>query len=295
MKRFLVILFFTFSTYQIMHAQLGVNLFGSVNQQLIEDAVARGVLLVRQEYQLEDTVTLKRYTWDNQPEFGSSVSFCVLTENGYVISDKAIQPWEYDARFTQYRDSQYRPILSKTYCRTVKDSVYRAVGMLNLSQHQPLANKKWMRISDSLFNDKGFVLDSTVGEKDGWIVLLTADDPSQIDSTELSLVIYRHKLTVEAGVEQQDIPSVATQRHVVGGIYIEPQYRGIGEIVFALNGVLVHEEDSWQLLHINRVPGGALTVETQIPPTSLTPVESDTADQSKLKDKQCHKNKKQKE
>ena len=251
MKKLFAILVLLSGASGSAFAQLfGTGIFSSSNQQLVEKAVQDGIVLLRQEYQLEDTLTMKRYAWDNRPEFGSAVSMCVLTENGYIVSDRALHPWEYDPRFEQYRNTKYRPVLSKTGFRTVADSVYRAAGRPEPQCVQPLSDKGWVHAADSLFGCKGFTFDRTAGEKDGWLVWLASGGSGETDSEELSLVIYRHKLVVEEGTESYDIPAPNSLLSMTGGIYIVPQYTGIGEITFALVGAVAGNEGKWQMMRV---------------------------------------------
>ena len=303
MKKLFVILILLSGSAGSSFAQLfGTGIFSSSNQQLVEKAVQDGIVLLRQEYQLEDTLTMKRYTWDNRPEFGSAVSMCVLAENGYVVADRVLHPWESDSRFSQYRNTKYRPVLSKTYFRTVADSVYRAAGRPEPRFERNLSDDGgWVYAVDSLFGGKGFAADRASGEKDGWLVWLTADKDSEDDTAGLSLVTYRHKLTVEESSERCEIPASTTLRSVIGGIYVVPQYRGIGEVVFALTGVVVPDGDRWQLLRIaDSLSDDSCAVEESEPTPSddlqdaLTPVQQDDDSAETDGDGQNRKTKKQK-
>ena len=260
--------------------------FQTSNQKIIEDAVIDGVLLVRQEYQLEDTVSLKRYTWNNRPEFGSAISFCVLTENGYVISSTALKPWEQDSKFDKYK-GVYRPVLTDTWYKTAASKDFRKAGGIAPSETKYLADTNWTCVFDSLFG-QGFAVDTTSGEKDGWLVWLTAGNAGNVESDSLTLMAYRYKLTVQADVEAYEIPSPTSSRHIIGGIYVEPKYPGIGKMKLELVGTVVKNGDNWQMLKAdlrdkpdNESPptddAGTLTPAT--PETSAieeTPVAEDT-------------------
>lgn len=220
----------------------------SSSQQFIEDAVHEGILLLRQEYQLEDTTTMKRYTWNKQPDFGSALSLCVIAEDGYVTTDRALRPWEYDAKFDKYRDSVYRPIRTDTYVKSIRDKSWRPVGSMNPAAERPLAVDEWKTADDSLFHRKGFIADTLPGEKDGWLIWLTASEPDTIESEQLTLVSYRHKLDLKAEAGTFEIPAPTTQRHVIGGIYAVPAYPGIGRIELRLVGIVVNKDDKWKLV-----------------------------------------------
>lgn len=267
---------------QSVPAQIFVS---SSSQQLIEQAVQEGIVLLRQEYQLEDTITRKRYTWDNRPEFGSATSLCVLTETGYVVADDVLAPWRNDDRYRQFQDSIFRPVLSKTFCRSIRDSVWRAVpGTIAPQKSRPLCVSSWLQVDDTLFQSSGFTIDFSAGEKEGWLVWLTSDKEKKFDSSALSLLIYRHKLTMEDGTDCCEIPAAATPRRIIGGIYIEPQCLKIGKVTFALSGVVVGKDDKWKLLRL--IPN--IPIESD-DTGALTPVEresiSDRGSESEIQDK----------
>lgn len=220
----------------------------SPNQLVIEQCCQKGILLLRQEYQLEDTVTLKRYSWNKQPEFGSTLSFCVVTADGYMASDQAMRPWEYDSKYDKYRNTVYRPVLSKTYCKSILDKEYRLIGCMNPNKRTSLANDKWAQVCDSLFAERGFIVDPLESEKDGWLIWLTADSAGKIESEPLTLISYRHKLAGETEKSIYEIPTPTTQRHVIGGVYVRPQYHEIGRVEFALVGIVARTDNGWQLI-----------------------------------------------
>ncbi len=64
-----------------------IGFFFSMNDtynNLFEKSCSQGMILLRQEYQIEDTNTHQRYTLNNRSDFGSAISFAVLTEQGMI-------------------------------------------------------------------------------------------------------------------------------------------------------------------------------------------------------------------
>ena len=252
--------------------------FQTNNQKIIEDAVIDGLLLVRQEYQLEDTVSLKRYTWNNRPEFGSALSFCVLTENGYVISSAALKPWEQDSKFGKYKDSAYRPVLTDTWYKSAASKDFRKAGCIGTADPEFLADSAWTFVKDTIFGD-GFAVDTTSGEKDGWLVWLTASNEESVESDSLTTMTYRHKLTVYSGQDAYEIPSPSSSRHIIGGIYVEPEYPGIGKMELHLVGIVVKTGENWQMVKIS--PQDKDKPDAENPPAdnagTLTPATPETS------------------
>lgn len=214
---------------------------------MVEKSIGQGIFLLRQEYQLEDTLTHKRYTLDNRSDFGSVVSFGVLTESGYIVRNDIVIPWEKDRQFEQYRNSQYRPVLSKTMIRTVKDSTWCESTLISPKCVFPMKDSQWVEVKDSLYAT-GLVSDYSDGKKDGWIVWLTSGKEHK-DSSALSLVTYRQSLELSGkGDDDIEIKAPDTKTYVLGGIYINPCFDRIGQITFKVCGIIVKKEDSWVLL-----------------------------------------------
>ncbi len=253
-------------------------LLPSSNQQMIEQAVQDGLLFVRQEYQLEDTVTHKRYTWDNNPYFGSGLSFCVLTEDGYVTTESMFAPWQMDPNYEQYRESIYCPVLTDTYCRAVGDSTWRKVGSIDPQSEFPLAESVWYEVADTSFGGEGFMVDVSSGKKDGWLVWLTADDEeTSLDEAKLSLTVYKSELNFRDGVELYSVKVLTTTEHILGGIYVEPHYTSIGVVKFAIAGLIVNVEGLWSVLKLK----GPIASFSCSSVEALTPVDSKNSNSGK--------------
>lgn len=237
---------FLFLSNMIYSQQLPI-VFKSSETLLLEKTLSDGLLLIRQEYQLEDTLTLKRYTLDNRSDFGSVVSFAVLTEYGYITMNDIISPWERDSQYEQYNGSQYRPVLSKTLIRTVKDSTWCDAALISPQYVSQIKDSKWVEVQDSLYAG-GLSIDYSNGKKDGWIVWLTSEK-NHNDSSALSLATYRQ--TLELSYKDSDdiaIKSPNTNSNVFGGIYINPCFGRIGQIIFKVCGIIVKKNNSWVLL-----------------------------------------------
>ena len=249
--------------------------FQTNNQQIIEDAVAGGLLIVRQEYQLEDTVSMKRYTWNNRPEFGSTLSFCVLAENGYVISNSGLKPWMHDPKFDKYKDSAYRPVLTDTWYKSAASRDFRKADCVATDDTVHLSDSSLVYVKDTLFG-QGFAIDTMPGTKDGWIVWLTSKDEESIGSDSLMLITYRHKLTVLADRDIYEIPAPTSSRYVIGGVYVEPGYTGIGKIEFRLAGIIVKNGEKWQMCKICRTKKAGNESTLSEDTGTLTPAASET-------------------
>jgi hypothetical protein len=248
MKRIRLFSLVCLAFVQPVNAQFALRSLNSSNQQLIEEAVRDGLFVVRQSYQLRDSVTA--YGWNNLPQFGTTYSLGVKAVDGYYLDDKAVNPWQYDPKFDEYRDSkQYTPVISQSDCFQLSDSTFRKVTFR--LPPESVESSKFQFVTDSLFANKGFAVDNSDGAKAGWLVwVVSADSLDKINAEALSLLIYRSELKFEAGKNAYKIDAPTSSKTVVGGIYIVPKIEGIGKISFYLSGIANRQEGDWRIVRL---------------------------------------------
>lgn len=243
----------------------------SDNQELIREAVKDGLVLVRQSYQLEDTLTGKRYTLDNRPEFGGLTAVAVRTAGGLILPKALLEPWTGDRNYDEFRTENLIPVLSRTSVLSAGDTAWREMPLIAPYRVSPLADTAWVEAADSSYCGNGF----TVGKpdsRDGWIVWL-ASDTEDLDAPDFSMVVYRYELPESAGADGMvDVKSVNTKSTVLGGIVVVPVFDSIGRIDFVLRGVISGSPDAWKLILLGGVESDDSTlIENE--PVKLTPVE----------------------
>ena len=95
---------------------------------------------------------------------------------------------------------------------------------------------------------RGFSVDSAAGDKDGWLVWVVAEDSTLSDNSELSLVTYRHSMTMDKDTLRYQLPDPVTTEYVVGGFYVVPQNTAVGVLDFKLAGFAVLKDGHWYLV-----------------------------------------------
>lgn len=242
----------------------------SANQQLIEEAVREGLFIVRQAYQLEDTTAEPPayYGRDGKSYFGQTYSVGARLCGGYVIDARLTAPWLEDTHFEEYRHStQYRPVISKTEYRDIAEITYHPLAF-RAENRDSVQKGSVCQQQDSLFS-AGFSLWEEEGLCKGWVVLAVGEKPlSESDSAQLSLLIYRTEVNLEADKQLYEIKAPATSLSVMGGIYVYPVVNGIGQLSFRLAGLVQQIEDKW---YIMGVKGAAVADRIS---GSLTPIGS---------------------
>ncbi|WP_163211647.1 hypothetical protein [Bacteroides sp. 519] len=221
----------------------------SDNQQLVVSAIENSLFVLRQSYQLKDTLTNEYYGRGGRNDFGTLFSLGVKLQQSYCVTDKAIRPWEHDENFNRYRSSNYVPIIIKTHYKELCDSCYYETLEFHNRLLTEIHPNELYQLTDSTFNKQGFETDTSVGKRNGWLVwLVAANTIEKADSVTVSYIIYRKELNRETGKNEYEIDAPSTNQHPWGGIFIVPEQTAIGQITFRLAGILMKKEDKWRII-----------------------------------------------
>jgi len=228
------------------------NVFSS-NQQLIEDAVKDGLFVVRSCYRLQDTTKTEPtyFGRNNLPYFGNTYSLGIKVRSGYYTDDIAARPWLYDSNYDTYRTAaSYKPVISESYYRPHHDSTYLSLPYQDRPVKE-ITKEQVYFTEDTVFQDKGFIPDTLPGLKKGWLVWVTTDKPlHEQPGQTLSFSIYRSELTFDGDTGRYEVRSLATDRIVLGGIYVIPDFSEVGQITFRVAGVLSKKGDQWNVVRL---------------------------------------------
>ncbi len=209
------------------------SLLKSPSRQIVEEAVQEGLFLVESSYVLQDS-TGQRFGLDRKPFFNRFDYVGIALNGGTIMPSNALSPWSNDEQFKPYRDS-HTPVTFEIKMRPVKDTVFLPIEEMDYKDTVALwdgyiiARKKDM---------KGFILDTTSGKKEGWLVLIT-DENSAIQCI--------HKPILIDGADTQQIEVPSSLPKVYGGIYVEPVVEGIGQISFKLCGIVLPSDGGKKL------------------------------------------------
>jgi len=214
-----------------------------LGNNLFVDAIRPAFFLSRQSFQLSDKKTGDRYGLNNNDEFGTEITLGVKVKGGYVLTDKAVRPWNYNAKFKTYKEG-YDPVLySSEYSEFGGSAKF---DTLNIAQpNELLSESLYLISSDCLFN-KGLTVDCTKGKKEGWVVWACVDKDDDLSKTaNLRLTCY--SMAVEASEGGSiDVETPDNQR-ILGGVYVSPVNADIGVLEFRLSGVMIEKDDKWSI------------------------------------------------
>ena len=226
----------------------------SANQQFIEDAVKNGVFIVRRCYRLQDTTTdpPSFFGWQNMDYFGETFSLGIKVVDGYLLGDSAVRPWEYDDKFKKHAQKErFVPVLSTSEYKTLDDTGYKPLPFREITTKEISAGRVYLAQDAAVFNQKGFSVDYSDGNKKGWLVWLVSDKPVEgQDHPAVTFMIYRSELTFERDKESYEVNIPATDKQPFGGFYVLPEITDIGQINFRLAGALHNENGKWQVIRV---------------------------------------------
>jgi len=245
-KSFIILMLLTSVLSQISFAQSFDFPLKSNNQQLIEDAVRDGLFIVERSYQLKDKKG-KLYGWNESDHFGQSRSLGVKVEGGFVLSDKAVNPWLYDAHYDDYSaNADYTPVVSESVYAAIGDSTTAVLPYKNID-YKPFADGKFYLVADSVFAGKGFLTDDSCGLKKGWLVWLVADEKGEYD-----MLIYRREADFGKSLNTVEIDAPSTTKTIVGGVFFVPTTTATGQITFVLSGLAVERDNQWLIAGLGK-------------------------------------------
>lgn len=225
----------------------GQNLRYIPPQPIIEKAVSNGLFVCRQSYQILDLKTGDLYGLNGQEEFGTQYTLGIKACDGFLTYDKFMHPWDYDDKFNKYR-GKYTPVIYNSSFAEQNETA--TFDSLNCDKgYKAMCDSSLCQVPSKTFGRKGFVLDNTSGEKEGWIVLVTYSTGQSLEqNTSLNYLIYNETFTVKdsKSLLKANLPNTAT--NILGGIFVTPIYTGIGKVEFKLCGVLVQAANKeWRL------------------------------------------------
>ena len=270
----------------------------SIAAKWIEWCSDSAFFLSRQSFQLSNKKTGELYGLNNKNEFGTETSLGVKVQGGYILTDKAIQPWKYNGKFKSYED-EYNPVLCNSeYSEFAGDTKFDSLDIPQ-SETCTLLPYSLYLVTSNRFSDRGFAIDSTGGEKDGWVIWACLGGNDGLGkSAKLELVCYSMPLNSDEkeGISI-DTPDVA---RVLGGIYVNPVRTNIGTLQFSICGVMIEKDGKWNIqfpfknnICLKDSNGEGKQPEEASDKESLTPVD-DMYQPSSSKDKKSKKSKNKK-
>ncbi|MCC8071635.1 MAG: hypothetical protein LIO90_07525 [Bacteroidales bacterium] len=263
-------------------SQLVNNLQGmmSSRQELLADAVENAYFLTCQDFLVADKQTGELYGYENGDIFGRVYSIGVKIKDGFVLTAQTQEPWDYDAKYPNYKDDFFGDMASSTWTAVGSSTP----SYTSLSEEIDLPWEKTDSLiipytNKNLFAGEGLSVDLTPGEKNGWIVWVTTANIDALQTTlDLSLIPIRKSLV--AGAQPSEVETPMIDRQVVGGFYIVPVTDGMGTITIKLCGLVVPPSNDRQsylvgwLCPLDEAQAAAVAPAQAAPAAEATPADA---------------------
>lgn len=220
------------------------KLLSTDNQNLIELATRGCFGTVRQEFQLQDPNSDKKYNLDSLDYFGYAESICIRTTDGLIVSKSLAEPWLVDTNISDY--PEYKPKLSAFSIYDPESKDWKRMGIIAPSSVRDISVSEKMIVRDSLFMSTGFQIDSVAGEKDGWILWLKKD------GTNISITPLKHKITLADSCETYPVTNIVDGKDYVFGVFVTTDFSTPGSIIFNISAIVEKFSDGWKAIPIAR-------------------------------------------
>lgn len=215
--------------------------------KFVEHAVINGLFISRSSFQICKRDTKELFGLNNKKEFGTSYTLGVKVPGGYLLTDKAVRPWLYNRKYAAY-STNYDPLFYEArYASKDNDFKYDSLDF-KLSEQKRLFDTTLYRFPSVAFSNKGFVLDTTGGNKEGFIVWVSNKDKNLDSITSIELSVVQKKYFIEQPSDLcQILEKPKIDGVVLGAIYVIPNYKDVGIIEFVLCGVCVETNGEWRI------------------------------------------------
>lgn len=220
------------------------------NSEIVIKAVKPALSIVRQQYRLERNG--EYFGKKDKPYYGESYSLGIKISNGTLIQHTVLFPWKYDADYKRANSSgKYAPVYFITKQKSLNDSVYTDVDFELYSNEYvvPVTQDSSLFVHLDKMNDFGLSAGDGEDYKSGFLIWARAN--SETRDSALSVSLECSTLRIDSLLDDNTVKvNLDNLDKVIGGLYVVPIYEKVGEIRFALRGVISKREDSDWLLYL---------------------------------------------
>ena len=252
----------------------------SDNQELIKNAFANGLYLVKQEYILQDTTAInpKKYGRHGQPHYGIGYYLGVITDSCMLVDQAIDSPWMFDTNYDEYRDDLTKePLLSKRSYRLINQPGYTPLKLLSTVTDNTSPFVTY--IADSTFI-QGLNPIALKESSNGWAIIASANTETVDTLNNITTDVYRVNLNNEEVLNRYAIRKINLNNDFCGGIYVIATYPIPGQVDFKLAGYITEINQQWFVIPIMThqkqevINGSLTTIEDD---SSQAPIEQESS------------------
>ena len=207
--------------------------------------IHRYLFVVRQDYSLYNSKKKLYYGYNDLDYFGNTYSLGVKCEKFTILSDEAVYPWKYDSKYSDFKDKNLIPQITRTHVLVLDDSVSYDYSELD----SVLVVKKTIKdemfyVADPMTNSQdGLKINTSDSCKSGvlvWIVKKSGDMDKGDIKIDLKCMVKTFDLLGNIAVTPP-----ADCKEVLGCLYLTES--GDKEIPYLLSGIAALNNQQWTL------------------------------------------------
>lgn len=227
--------------------ELSIPSLATDSTLFLEDAIRSGLFISKQSFQICDKKSGELFGLNGKDEFGIEYTIGIKVPGGFVLTDKAVRPWVYNSKYNKYKETHDPVFFEANYAEAGKKVKYASLDY-SLSKQEELVDTTLYRFDSATFSGDGFPIDTEEGEKEGWVVWITADSETDYESeVNLNYVTSRMKISVKKSKRSYDIDIPRMAQNVLAGLYVVPSYARIGIVEFRLCGIIAPAGEDWKI------------------------------------------------
>ncbi|MDE6017478.1 MAG: hypothetical protein K2G85_01545 [Muribaculaceae bacterium] len=218
------------------------------DQELLSKIAKDGAFIFAQSYQLEDSVG-KFFGLSGNKEFDSENSLAFKVKNGYILYDKAREPWNYNSRFSKLR-KRYTPVLFPSQYAEIKiEARYDSINY-NEAEVVTIYPEQIYGMRSVIFFNDGFSVAHNSGMAEGYLVWYILPPGMDLNATtNIDVIVLPEKFDIsDDRSKDYFISKPQIEGQVLGGLFITPELSSVGRIDFVINGVIIEDSDEWKLV-----------------------------------------------
>ena len=214
-----------------------VRTSSSESQQLLNESLKDAICFLQMEYQLEDTVSHKRFNVESKDYFDSVEGLCIKTEMGWIAPNVISAPWISNPDIRKFPG--HVPYVSSASFLSPSDSVWKTIALPCHITSEPIESTSFSLVNDAVSFPSHLALRKSSKPSSGWIAWVFKRDRS------ISVRYQNHSINES---DSTDILRPVVAENLIGGFYVVPNYPAPGEIRLELAGLVEYKDSDWRLI-----------------------------------------------
>lgn len=208
--------------------------------------IMQSIFILRQDYSLYNKKQKKYYGYDGLDYFGKSYSMGFKCSNANYVTDEAINPWEYDKKYSSYQSKNLIPVINHSRYRFVNPYTNCLEEELDTLLINSVPVKENLLYITPAFqsNQDGFNIYTEDTCTVGVLVWLVKENDQEFESGKMKLGIRCSKVNTSImGILNVTPPE--KEDKIIGGLFFIESSNENNKYLLA--GITAKRDNSWTL------------------------------------------------